>query len=126
MPIINISEPTKFEEVVNTPNNVLCLYYWKLCGHCINFAPVWESVTNQYKDRINVVNVESQCVNKLKNKYKIMIFPTIIVYNNGEKIAEFVKERTEKNLHAFIKEHMLKSKRIEKKKPNPAKKNLRK
>ena len=107
MPIENISGPEKFTSFLKKHNNVLCLYYWKNCGHCIAFAPLWNKVTQQYKDSINVINVELECVRKLDDKYRVMSFPTVMVYKNGERYAEFIKNRTEKDLHAFIQKYAL-------------------
>lgn len=107
MPIENVSNPDRFLEIIKN-KDVLCLYYWKLCGHCIRFAPIWEKVTNQYKDKIYIINVEADVVNKLASKYKLMAFPTVMVYKKGEKYAEFInngRQNTEKLLHQFIHKH---------------------
>ena len=49
MPILNITQADHFENFVNTHNKVLCLYYWKLCGYCQRFAPIWNSVIQHYR-----------------------------------------------------------------------------
>lgn len=105
MPIINITDPTKFYNIVHSPQKVLCLFYWKSCGYCREFAPVWNRVTNLYKDNMTTINVEAAVVNKLNGDDKIMLFPSVVVYQNGKKIAEFTKRRNEENLDKFIKMH---------------------
>ena len=105
MPIVTITSPDKANEKFKTlckNTNVVCFYYWKQCGHCISFAPIWNKVTNQHKDNVNIVNIELEAVKVLDDKYKVQAFPTIIAYKNGKKHAEFVKERNEKNVHDFL------------------------
>lgn len=114
MPIENISTPERFSAFLKQYNNVLCLYYWKHCGHCIAFSPVWNKITKLYEDKINVINVELECSQKLQDKYRVLAFPTVVIYRNGKKEAEFLKERTEKNLDEFIKKHALAKKPLRK------------
>jgi thioredoxin domain-containing protein 5 len=110
MPIEDITNSLKakdtFEKCLNN-KKVLCLFYWKLCGHCVEFMPIWNKVVNIYKDVINVVQIELECVKKLDKKYKINGFPTIVIFNNGNKEVEFIKSRNFVELNNFIKTHLL-------------------
>lgn len=113
MPIYNINNPStaksQFSKCIGK-NKVICLYFWKQCGHCVEFAPIWEKVTNIYKDKINVINIELDCMRKLDNKYQINGFPTIIVYGKGNKLLEYNRTRTEKDLVLFIQANLLDTK----------------
>jgi thioredoxin-like negative regulator of GroEL len=107
MPIINItpSEAYKFSSIINN-KIVLCLYHWKLCGHCIDFIPRWNKITSQYKDSIIIVNIELDAMNKIPDYYKVQAFPSIILYKNGKKFKE-CNMRDDKSLHNFIQENAL-------------------
>lgn len=105
MPIINISNTSQFYNLINSQGKVLCLYYWNSCPYCIEFAPVWRRVTQFYKDKITIVNIEAVVVNNLDNNMKIMSFPTVLVFNNGKKLASFNQKRTDENLDKFIRKH---------------------
>ncbi len=108
MPITNITSGKAFNSLLKKHPKVLCLYYWKVCGHCIDFAPVWNSVIGNYKDKINVAQIELEYVKKLDDKYKISAFPTILIYKNKEKMVELSSnDRTEKGLENFIETHLL-------------------
>jgi thioredoxin-like negative regulator of GroEL len=112
MPIINIA-PTEanqtFFKCIKTNENVLCFYYWKQCFHCQQFAPLWNKISTFYKDKMNILNIELESVKKLDDEYKVMGFPSIMVYRNGKKYTEFNKARNENNLHDFIQKNMLKT-----------------
>jgi thioredoxin-like negative regulator of GroEL len=108
MPVTNITSRKAFNSFIKQHPKVLCLYYWKVCGHCIDFVPIWNDVIRSYKDRINVAQIELEYVKKLDDKYKINAFPTILIYKNGEKLVELPSNnRTEAGLHNFITTHLL-------------------
>jgi len=111
MPITNIINPEnankEFTSVLKN-KKVLCLNYWKNCGHCIDFIPIWNKVLKKYRNNsvINIVTIELESIKNLKNKdHKVMAFPSLIIYENGKKKLEYVNQRTEKNLEKFIKEN---------------------
>lgn len=111
MPITNITQPDKFSKYVNSHNNVLCLYYWKQCGYCQQFAPIWHNVTQHFADKMHIINVELDCIRKLEGQYQVSAFPTVVIFRNGTKHAEFNSpKRDAKNLHAFIQNYMDKPK----------------
>jgi thioredoxin 2 len=118
MPILNITQADHFENFVNTHNNVLCLYYWKLCGYCQSFAPIWNSVIQHYADKINIINIELDCIKNLDTKYQVRVFPTVMVIKNGKQSTVLKSDmRNPKNVQKFIEKHML----LEKKKNKPIK-----
>ncbi len=107
MPVERIASPDSFMQCIHKNKDVLCLYYWKKCGHCQDFRPIWNDVINHYKHNINIMEVELETIRKLDSKYRINAFPTIVVYRGGQKHAEFTKQRTEKELHNFIHTHFM-------------------
>jgi len=120
MPIVTINSAEKANEkfmtLLKKNTKVICFYYWKQCGYCVSFAPIWNKVTLQHKDNVMVVNIELEAVKALDDKFRVQAFPSIVVYKNGKKHAEFTKERNEKNVHDFLLAHK-NSKKTEKKKP---------
>jgi thioredoxin-like negative regulator of GroEL len=85
-----------------TNNKVLCYYYWKQCGHCTNFNPIWKKIERKYKGKINMMKIELDVMKHLDQKYAISAFPTIIIWNKGKKYSEFTGMRDEANLSTFI------------------------
>jgi thiol-disulfide isomerase/thioredoxin len=115
MPVLNITQADHFENFVNTHNNVLCLYYWKLCGYCQSFAPIWKSVIQHYADKVNIINVELDCIRNLDKKYQVSVFPTIMIIKNGKQSTVLKNDmRNPKNLQTFIEKNMLQHKKVQK------------
>lgn len=113
MPIYTISEENAkgFSSLLKEHDRVICLYHWTQCGHCVTLAPIWQRVTSKYKGKINVANIEYKSMLKMEKKYKVNGFPYVVVYKDGKKHVEFTSMRTEANLDAFIKEHLLDDKK---------------
>jgi thiol-disulfide isomerase/thioredoxin len=111
MTIETINDPSiakeKFLSILSKNAKVMVFYYWKMCGHCVTFAPIWNKVVNQYKDRIHVINIELESMKRIDKKYMVSAFPSIIVYKNKNKWIDYTRERTEKELHKFIQENLL-------------------
>ena len=111
MTITILNDPSKSRErflsILENNSKVICFYYWKNCGHCITFAPIWNKVVDKYKNKIQVINIELESMKKLDKEHMVFAFPSIIVYKNKSKWLDYSKNRTEKDLHMFIKENIL-------------------
>jgi thioredoxin-like negative regulator of GroEL len=97
----------KFTKLLKNNKSFVCYYYWKNCGHCTQFSPLWNKIIQQYKENFTFVKIELECMKLLPAQYMVSGFPTVLIYKNGDKYKEFQKERNEKNLHNFIKTYML-------------------
>lgn len=115
MPVENISSFAHYSDYLKKHKNVLVLYYWKECGYCRMLAPIWDKVVDKYKDKINVIQVESSVIKTFNKEHRVYVFPTIVVLKNGVKIAEFTDTRNEKNLGNFITKYLSESPRRPKK-----------
>jgi len=119
MPVVDINVPSEAKDKfmpMMKKGWVLCLYYWKHCGFCISFHPIWDKVTKYYKDRINAVSIELDCLKELDKKYSdVNGFPTITLYQDGKEVKQFTNKRTEDELHKFIQSEILKNEKAAKK-----------
>lgn len=114
MPIYDISNPSTanrtFLSCLKKHDKVVCLYHWKQCGHCVDFVPIWQKITNLHKDKVNVINIELECMRKLSPEYQRNGFPSVVVYQNGIKSLEYNDRRTEENLDNFFKKYLIEDK----------------
>ncbi len=112
MPLIQINNPraSDFLNQVYQSNDVVCFYYWKSCGHCQTFKPVFNDVIQNLQERRDnlfdnmiVIEVEYDDFKFLPEDLKdINAFPSVISYSNGKKTDEFNEQRTPRNLENFI------------------------
>lgn len=84
----------------------VCLYHWNLCGYCQMLMPMWNRLCKKYaKDTdVIIINIERSVMPLLKTKYKNNIngFPTIVKYEKGKRMQEYINKRTYKELNQFI------------------------
>lgn len=107
MPLVNItSENANLFCKALKDTTFVCLYHWNKCKHCTDLLPKWRKAVRKSGRNTNIAEIELENLKYLEDDYKdIGGFPTILVYKNGKKVSEFLKERNLINLEKFIKEH---------------------
>ena len=63
-------------------------FYAVWCGPCKMLAPVLEEVSKEFEGRANVVKVDVDELRDLAMEYRIASVPTIILFKDGELIAQ--------------------------------------
>lgn len=103
---IDIKSKKEFIDAIKKKRKLICLYYWKNCGHCHTFLPVWRKVTSLHN--IPSLSVELNVIKTLDPEYQIYAFPTVVLYENGVKQIEIAGARSEEDFHKFITKHFVK------------------
>lgn len=91
----------KFMSGGNNINKELILFKAEWCGHCKNFLPVWENISNDPNLNIKFKIYDSEQNKSEINNYNISGFPTIM-YKVDNKLIEYVGNRDEESLKQFI------------------------
>ena len=74
------------EEVLNANGVVLVDFWASWCGPCMMLSPVIEEIANEGKVKVGKVNVDDEM--DLAVQYGIEVIPTLIFFNNGQKIKQ--------------------------------------
>lgn len=80
--IINTKEQFT-EEVLNNKGLVLVDFYATWCGPCMMLAPIIDEISEEYKDKVEVVKVNIDDNQELAIKYNIMSIPTLALFKEG-------------------------------------------
>lgn len=103
--ILSKDNKTAINNIISN-NKCICLYHWNSCGHCQMLMPTWTKLCKKYQNNKNVIiiNIEVENLPLLKAKFKKNIrgFPTIIKYDAGIALEEYMTERTFAKLDNFI------------------------
>jgi len=85
---IEVNNSQEFEkEVINSEKVVIVDFWATWCGPCKMFKPIFEKTSEEYTDVVFVkVNVDD--AGDVAQKYNIRSIPTILMFKNGEVIAE--------------------------------------
>ena len=70
-------------------SNLPCIvdFYADWCGPCKMMGPIFEEVSKDYVGKCNFFKVNVDEANSTAGKYAVMSIPTLIMFNNGAKIA---------------------------------------
>ena len=90
-----------FQKGGNENKPDLYLFKAKWCGHCKNFLPTWEALSNKYNKKINFITYDSEKNKKEMEEWKIEGFPTII-YRKDNVAQEYKGDRDIDSLINFI------------------------
>ena len=91
MTINKISDPKSWEiDVVNSPVPVFVDFWAEWCGPCRMVGPVVEELADDYDGKIKFVKVNVDDANELASKYNVFSIPTLMIFNNGEVVAQQV------------------------------------
>ena len=75
------------EEVINKPNAII-YFYMEGCPYCIKTTPIWNELTNQYRNKYQFFKIESQDINSnLKDRLGITGFPHFVINKNGKQMG---------------------------------------
>jgi len=82
-----IKTEEEFNKIIND-GVALVDFFAVWCGPCKMLAPVLDEVAKEYEGRAHVVKVDVDELRELASKYQISAVPTIILFKNGELVAQ--------------------------------------
>lgn len=92
-----------FDEKINGQSGVVLVdFYSDTCGPCKMLAPVLEEFAASRND-ITVYKVDVAEENQLAVKFGVMHIPTLIVFNNGEKVKTSVGLISKSEIEELVK-----------------------
>ncbi|XP_023229133.1 thioredoxin domain-containing protein 5-like [Centruroides sculpturatus] len=106
MAIIQLTE-NDFEETIET-GVTFVKFFAPWCGHCRNLEPTWNHLGQKFSmnDRIKIAKVDCTLHENLCSKHKVDGYPTLLLFRNGERMAEYKGNRELPSLHDFVLDHL--------------------
>lgn len=81
--IMEISDSTFEQEVLQSDVPVLVDFWAPWCGPCRAIAPVVDELANEYADRLKVAKCNVDDNPKTPSRYGIRAIPTLIIFKGG-------------------------------------------
>lgn len=100
--IVNTTE-TNFQADVLDANTPVLVDFWAgWCAPCKAIAPVLEVLANEYEGKVKIVKVDVTQSQSIAADYNIRNIPALLMFKNGEVVAQQVGALPKSKLAAFI------------------------
>ena len=90
------------EEVLSSELPVLVDFYADWCGPCAVQTPILESFESEFKDKVRIVKIDVDQHSELSRSYGIRSIPTLMLFDQGERIATHVGLGDRKEISALL------------------------
>jgi thioredoxin 1 len=88
--IINVTDGTFEEEVLNADLPVLVDFWAVWCGPCHMIAPTVEYFAENYKEKMKVAKMNVDESMKIPARYGIMSIPALLLFKDGQVVETII------------------------------------
>ena len=99
---IKITKDNFESEVVKADRPVLVDFWATWCGPCMMLGPVVAEIAEERKDVIKVGKVNVDEEPELAAKFGITSIPAVLLFKNGEVVANSVGYISKEDMNAFV------------------------
>ncbi len=100
--IVNVTDDSFENEVVNSNTPVLVDFWAEWCGPCKMIAPVLDEIAKEYNGRLKVTKINIDENQATPQKFGVRGIPTLMLFKNGELESTKVGAVSKSQLAAFI------------------------
>lgn len=106
MSIINTTDASFGQDVLQADKPVLVDFWAAWCGPCKAIAPVLEDLDAEYGDKFQIVKVNVDDNPETSARFGIRSIPTLFVFKNGEKVDTVVGSRPKSEFVELLNKHL--------------------
>lgn len=100
--IIEVTDASFEDEVLNAEGPVLVDYWASWCGPCKMIAPILEDLAKEYDGKLKIAKLNIDDNPETPKKYGVRGIPTLTVFKNGNVEATKVGALSKSQLTAFL------------------------
>lgn len=104
--LINTTDTDFKNDVLDSDTPVLVDFWAAWCGPCKAIAPVLEDLSNEYNGKVKIVKVDVTNCEQTAVNYNIRNIPALLLFKNGEVVAQQIGAVPRSKLVSFIDENI--------------------
>ncbi|MCX5748058.1 MAG: thioredoxin [Proteobacteria bacterium] len=93
-------------DVLNAKTLVLVDFWATWCGPCKVIVPALEAVANAYVGKLKVGKMDVDTNQKVPKEYRVSSLPTLLLFKDGNVVAQIIGVVSRAKLAAEIKRHL--------------------
>ena len=97
-----VSDASFDDDVLKSDKPVLLDFWAEWCGPCKMIAPILDEVAKDYGDKVQIAKINVDENQQVPAKFGIRGIPTLILFKNGEVVAQKVGALSKSQLTAFL------------------------
>lgn len=102
----DVTAETFRNEVIEADKPVVVDFWADWCGPCKKLSPLLDQIAEEMAEEVSVVKVNVDEQRNLGAMFQIMSLPSVLIFNNGEKVDEFVGLRSKADIVAQIRKQL--------------------
>lgn len=93
MVVVNVDEYDQFQkEILDSKEQFIVVDFYTLwCGPCKKFAPDFDLLSEQFKDKVKFIKVNIEKVEECVDEYDVEKLPTIMFFDKGNLQSHYNK-----------------------------------
>ena len=106
MASIKIDDKSFEKEVLNSDTLTLVDFWAEWCGPCKMIGPALEEISEEMKEDVRITKINIDENPTIPQKYGVRGIPTLILFKNGQVVAEKVGALPKNQLSEWISENI--------------------
>ena len=104
--IVNTTDENFENDVLKSDVPVLVDFWAAWCAPCKAIAPVLEVLSTEYEGKVKIVKVDVTACEATAVNYNIRNIPALLMFKDGEVVAQQIGAVPKSKLSAFIEENV--------------------